>query len=116
MNEFLRAVSMLSSATIGLLLGLWLVGLAQAHDAPSGWQYPAHCCHNADCAPADKVKFIDGEDKGATKLHKEITLNPRKYNHVLPSPDNNIHVCATPDNQSSMGGRTYYCIFYPAGS
>lgn len=99
-----------------LLLALWAyLSPARAHDAPSGWQYPAMCCHKVDCAPVDAVKFIDGEDKANTKHHSGISMNPQKYTHRLPSPDSQFHICATPDAALTQYGRTYYCIFTPTG-
>lgn len=110
----LKVLAWIAAAMIAFNVAA-LVG-ARGHDAPSGWAYPNFCCHDADCAPVDDVKFIDGEDKANTKLHAGISMNPQRYSHKLSSPDEKVHICATPDKVLGKGGRTYYCIFYPAGS
>lgn len=105
-----------SAAALAFFTVLWFVNPAPAHEAPAGWNYPYECCGHGDCAPVEYTKTVDGEDIGNTKIHSGISLRPDKYKSIRPSPDNAIHVCATPDKAMGKGGRTYYCVFYPAGT
>lgn len=102
---------------VGGFLVLWALVLsvdtARGHDA-GGWKYPDYCCHDRDCAPVDtQSEGQDGKAMGHTKLHNSISLDPKKYNFKLVSPDGKMHVCASPDGASQQ--RIYYCIFNPEG-
>lgn len=95
-------------------LVLWavvVVDKGRGHDA-GGWHYPAYCCHEADCAPVTKFGARGDEGVAQTKLHKEVSINPKLYTHKLASPDGKMHICATPDEG---GPRKFYCIFSPEG-
>lgn len=98
-------------STIGTALAVLIIsGTARAHDAPSGWSYPAACCSGIDCreVPADWVAVrangyrivITGEviPYGDPRLHF--------------SPDGRTHWCSV---AGSIDGRTI-CLFVPGSS
>ena len=88
---------------------------ARGHDA-GGWHYPTYCCHDADCAPVKKFGERGEEGVAETELHKQISIDPRRYSHKMTSPDGRMHICATPDAAVNSGSsRAYFCIFAPAG-
>lgn len=82
-----------------------LIVRAPAHDAPSGWQYPVHCCHDSDCGPAlSAIRNNDGSLTVTTR-HGTATF-PASFKHE-PSPDGMIHACFTPWK--------LYCLYLSAG-
>ena len=104
-----------------LALAIAVVLPAQAHNAPSGWTYPAWCCGQGDCAqlPPNAVR--------ATAAGWVITLAPGSnpaipagtapytltvpYNHpeLRESPDGRFHLCLYPTPQHAR------CFFAPVG-
>jgi hypothetical protein len=85
-----------------------------AHDAPSGWPYPAECCDARDCyeISSDEVEL---RRDGSYRIRQtgEIFLSPgRGYEWDRSfrwSLDLNFHRC------SRKGQRSYltYCLFVP---
>lgn len=101
------AVIALSYAVIvvAVLYAGWIfVGPARAHEAPSGWVYPAVCCSNRDCnmVKADRVK--EGPDGYEVTLlpgdHDFVKTKPVSYvipyDKVKDSPDGAYHICINP--------------------
>ena len=78
-----------------------------AHDAPSGWQYPANCCHNMDCRPISADWVHEGTN-GYTIAGSPETV-PYGDPRVKNSPDGKFHWC-TPNGRD--GGRTI-CLYVP---
>lgn len=79
------------AATVVLLL--LVAGIARAHTAPRGWDYPWECCHDHDCAeiadsrvrtsPAGYV--IDGK---FTVPQSQVRQSPDgKYHACFPNPE-----------------------------
>ena len=80
--------------------------LALAHDAPSGWAYPAWCCSDGDCHPIadDDVKLTRG---GWLIV---ATGEIMSFNLTMRSPDGHFHRC-------TIGGdpaKPTICFFAPA--
>ncbi len=91
---------------VALLILMLLTPAAAAHDAPSGWRYPAECCSDGDCAPA--LLAIRNRDGSLTVTTKHGTATfPADFKHE-PSPDGEIHACFT--------ASTLYCLYLSSGS
>ena len=96
---------------ISIILGLFLLSsFASAHDAPSGWSYPASCCSNFDCrtvAAADISERPQGFIVNATG-----ETIPYKDVRVRQSPDGEYHWCSV---NGSRSGRTIGLFVPPRG-
>lgn len=97
-----------------LATSLWLALCwwypANAHDAPSGWAYPATCCGGQDCAPV----ACDTIDETATGARWD-GVDFVKHN-ILPSGDHSCHACVT--HYDDAGGATHRvgrCLFILQG-
>lgn len=89
---------------IALVLTL-LSSVAQAHEAPSGWAYPAHCCSDGDCGVSLRATRNTNGSLTVTTKHGTATF-PADFKYE-PSPDGLIHACFTP--------ATLYCLYLSAG-
>jgi hypothetical protein len=85
-----------------------LIGSLLIHLAPSGWEYPPHCCTKGDCHPVP-CQEISRTDNGLYwKWHGFHFSEPQ---HHL-SGDSECHVCiAAP--YPLMGRTVPHCIFTP---
>lgn len=96
---------------------LMSVGPVRAHDAPSGWHYPAECCGQGDCAQATFVGATeDGKMLVNTPIHSGVWPFGNPNVSVRHSPDSHVHLCATPDEimkKYSDIPRSIYCVFMP---
>lgn len=89
-----------------VLVALLYSPASMAHEAITGWTYPAHCCGGDDCGHA--ISAIRNPDKSLTVTTKHGTATfPPDFKH-LPSPDGLIHGCFT--------ATTLYCLFLSTGS
>lgn len=84
---------------------LLLVVTARGHDAPSGWSYPQHCCHDSDCGPALRAVRNGDGSLTVTTRHGTATF-PASFKYE-PSPDGVIHACFTPAK--------LYCLYLATG-
>lgn len=115
-------------ATAVAALVIWLATLSwlMAHQAPSGWAYPAWCCNNRDCAqiPASAVR--------AGRFGYEVVLEPGMhpmvpdgFAFVVPynategvkaqlrvSQDGDYHACILPVNHNRSEPEPR-CFFAP---
>lgn len=70
--------------------------------------YPAACCYDFDCAPADKVEVADDGQLIVTTEHGKAiipaTLERRE------SKDHRVHDCIVKDDKGKSSVR---CIFLP---
>lgn len=69
-------------------------GVGQAHEAPSGWQYPQECCSGYDCDETS-IAFRN-RDGSLTVRTKNGTATFPKGFPFRQSPDGKIHACFTP--------------------
>lgn len=90
-----------------LIAAALLATPAAAHDAPTGWSYPATCCSGVDCREVDHVQ--EGP-YGYTVPSGELV----RYSdvRVRPSPDGEFHWCSV---AGTNDGRTL-CLFVPPRS
>lgn len=60
-----------------------------AHDAPSGWTYPAKCCGSRDCIPLAAEAVVE------FKFGYWITATGEtvEESRATPSPDGRFHAC-----------------------
>ncbi len=84
---------------------LVLITAAHAHEAPSGWIYPAQCCSDKDCAPLDakRVKEVNG---GYLIDGKHFVAQ----HNAKDSPDGIYHACF------SYQGFPPVCFWHPPNS
>lgn len=126
---------------VAAVLTVYLISLvaheANAHKAPSGWEYDWECCNENDCAPVTKI--IPGEEyniyftkhfKRGVKITYEEMRSRIRHNQsfqVKPSKDANIHLCGYEyedfydDNGNRLGGENttrhhLVCIYLPGTS
>ncbi|MBZ7926445.1 hypothetical protein LAC79_32240 [Ensifer adhaerens] len=81
-----------------------------AHDAPSGWSYPAACCSNLDCREVSATE-IDERNRGFI-VRATGELIPYSDRRLRRSPDGKYHRCSV---NGSAHGRTI-CLFVPPRS
>lgn len=111
-KEWLVALGTLCIALLILLAMAY--GLTQAHEAMSGWQYPADCCSDRDCHeyPAENVEI-----RGDGFLLKSGLYIPRTKARV--SPDGHYHICEYPSSGAMIStydqasGQSLPCFWYP---
>lgn len=97
-----------------VLLFLWYVGVARAHEAHSGWSYPSECCGGSDCAEAIDIKPVEGGRVITTKHGKAFFPNNFP---IRSSQDEKTHACFNPALSGLTGHYNgLYCLFEPAGS
>jgi hypothetical protein len=95
-----------------LVLGSALISLCfitaptRAHEAVTGWMYPAQCCSEMDCGHAISASRNADGSLTVTTQHGTATF-PANFKYD-PSPDGLIHACFTP-------GRLY-CLYLATGS
>jgi hypothetical protein len=85
-----------------------LAGRAGAHEAPTGWTYPALCCSNKDCKQisATEVRAV----KTGWLVEKTGEVISYGDTRLKDSPDGLYHRCAHAANFES--GKTL-CLFVP---
>lgn len=97
---------------VGLLaFSLWALTLAsrqvKAHEAPSGWHYPAECCSNQDCAPV--TKWTHDPATGLIEIQTRFgtgTISVEALHRTArPSGDGGTHACI-------LNARVI-CVFLP---
>lgn len=100
------ALVMLAAAfvSIGVLLASLLFTIAHAHDAPSGWTYPAECCSKTDCRPVECDQIV--EETGGWRYLPTNTFFDKW--RVKPTQDGHCHVCM---NNDSKNGRCAFVGF-----
>jgi hypothetical protein len=99
----LVTLTILAAAIIFVLS--WLS--AEAHQAPSGWEYPPGCCNGAknECHPA----VILETDKGYVVVEASV-LVPFGDARIKPSGDSEWHVC---DTFNPNYGWSVHCVYIP---
>lgn len=96
-------------AAFAVILGIAAGCPARAHEAPTGWKYPAICCSNKDCKQVSDISvkpqgsgwFV--EDTGEFIAHGDKRLRD--------SPDGLFHRCAAGANFGPDGHTL--CLFVP---
>lgn len=88
-----------------LLVVLIAAGIARAHTAPKGWDYPWECCHDHDCA-----EIVDSRVRTSPTGYVIDGRFIVPQSQVRQSPDGKYHACfPNPDRLQ--------CFFAPpAGS
>lgn len=94
--EWLFAIA-LAALAFGLIV--W-PGPLRAHEAPSGWAYPAQCCSNRDCTEVPASRVTEGPegyrvvlvpgDHAFVKAQVSFLI---PYDQAKPSPDGVYHIC-----------------------
>jgi hypothetical protein len=82
--------------------------IATAHPAPSGWNYPPHCCHNQDCVQISDDAVMATQGGWGVKATGEVI----PYDAVQPSPDGSFHRCSPRFADTHEIDRTI-CLFVP---
>lgn len=105
-----RRIYAITGAGLAAAALLWAAFPARAHDAPTGWTYPAACCSGTDCreVPADWVEERP-EGYRIVVTGEVIPMTDRK---VRPSPDGRFHWCSVAGKDD---GATI-CLFAPPRS
>lgn len=101
-----------------LLALLFVPGMAFAHNAPMGWQYPLSCCRGTemggDCSPIPSSTVHTGPAGFEITLHYgdhplvkqgETIHFTVPYGQEKQSPDGIDHLCFNPNT------RHLYCFF-----
>lgn len=114
MKEFRRTWPFWLGVAVLFLFTAWLFGMlasipAQAHHAPSGWQYPWSCCSNQDCRP---VPCDTLEDIGDGKVLDNENGQTYQKDQVFSSGDSHCHLCT---ELGKVDGKPI-CAFIQQGS
>lgn len=77
------------------LMGLTIVAAliaaeAQAHKAPSGWEYPKNCCNDGDCKPVPCDELVEMPSGSIIWKKEGWTFQKGR---VFASGDDECHVC-----------------------
>jgi len=92
-REWHAVIVLWAVGVLVLLIIVWGIGEAMAHDAAMGWSYPWECCHDHDCTEisADRVHtspsgyVIDGH---IVVPQSEVRQSPDgRYHACFPKPD-----------------------------
>jgi len=114
--ETVFAAAILAMISLAILFAL--VFGAFAHNAPSGWTYPATCCSGHDCGriAADRVEqtpegfvvtVMPGEHVMVEHWPPLVLVVPYNDPRIRPSPDGDYHLCVNAE-------RTLLCFFVGA--
>ena len=97
---------LLFAAALLFAIGAYSAG---AHEAMSGWRYPASCCSDKDCREADPGEVI--EKDGGWFVVPSAEYLPAGDLRVHPSPDGRFHICNQIANDRASKP---WCVFTPA--
>jgi hypothetical protein len=86
-----------------------LAGRAGAHEAPTGWKYPASCCSNKDCRQDDNAVRVVNGGWEVTQTGEFIAHNDSRRKD---SPDGLYHICMSAADFQSTNAHTL-CVFTP---
>ncbi|MDB6098303.1 MAG: hypothetical protein JWN58_1006 [Gammaproteobacteria bacterium] len=70
-------------------ISLALIAWANAHEAPSGWDYPTYCCGGHDCGPISPAR-VRPEGEGGYVVDGKFHVIRKD---VQDSPDGQYHAC-----------------------
>ena len=86
---------------------------ARAHEAPSGWSYPAVCCSQRDCNMIPASRVSEGPEGYRVVLlpgdHEMVKAGASfliPYSVAKQSPDGEFHICILPSG-------SVICFFVP---
>jgi len=99
-----------------LLVALWIVDQkAYAHKAPSGWEYPKHCCNEQDCGQVTAPPKYSPDGLYVILTNKFGTARC-PIAMIKPSKDEFWHACIVRnfEQEESGGGNWCVCSFAPA--
>jgi hypothetical protein len=115
-------VSILTYVAVMTLGSAYKANMARAH-SDGRMHYPAHCCHDQDCAPVDKVEVVPAARyasmmPGFSPKLPSVTLVTSKHGTVAvpegfkrdTSTDGRMHVCI---RDIPGQGKKLICIFDP---
>lgn len=99
-------------AVLALALSpLW----ARAHDAVTGWRYPATCCSARDCYHMEPVEVSWTLDGWRIEATGEVV----PFDRTRGSPDQYFHRCSSRGDRSKpTKGKNFNngrCLWVPAG-
>lgn len=109
---FLIIAGVLMGVSLAMIFG-GFVNAARAHEAPSGWSYPAGCCSNRDCNRIPASRVSEGPEGYRVELFPgDHDMVPTGASYLIPyslakqSPDGEYHLCILPSG-------TMLCWFVP---
>lgn len=82
---------------------LCLSGSVVAHQAPSGWTYPNHCCSDRDCSPIAPSRVR--EVPGGYLVDGRWTV---EHQHAGDSPDGEYHACFVNNDPETFPPRCFW--------
>lgn len=83
------------TAAICGALALLFGGIALAHNAASGWQYPAWCCSDRDCVSVPSSDVFEGPDFFGVMSTGETIQRA----NAMRSGDGGFHICRAPSGK-----------------
>jgi len=104
-----------------MFLALAFAAVANAHQAPSGWTYPAWCCNAGDCGELPRGSVRAGPTGWVVTLRPGSNPNvppdaepytvtvPYSHPEIRESPDGRFHLCLYPTP------RDVRCFYAPSG-
>lgn len=105
-----RTLSTAIAITGLVTLGAALVACkARAHDAPTGWSYPALCCSTTDCREDNNAVRIV---KGGWEIIQTGEFVAHNDSRRKDSPDGLYHICMSAADFTSSNAHML-CLFTP---
>lgn len=101
-KDWHAAIALWAVGVMVMLIIVWGISEALAHDAAMGWSYPWECCHDRDCAEiaADRVHtspagyVVDGR---FVIPQSQVRQSPDgRYHACFPNPDKLLCFFAPP--------------------
>lgn len=96
---------------------LWGCGMAPAHEAPSGWQYPSSCCSDQDCYRIDESEVRPAQGGGYRLVRTGEVFREPGAPGVTPSDrtfrwsgDGEFHRCSP---EGKPADATSLCLLVP---
>ena len=101
-----RGALRISLAIVSVLLWAGHAQPAFAHEAASGWSYPALCCSGMDCYEISESEIQPAGAGWRVKRTGEVIYRPQ----LKDSPDGRFHRCSKNNGDPSA---STICLFVP---
>jgi len=105
-RPLLTALALVAATTAASAL---IAGKARAHEAPTGWSYPALCCSNRDCRQDDNAVRVV---KGGWEIVQTGEFVAHNDSRRKDSPDGMVHICMSAADFTSSNAHML-CLFTP---
>lgn len=111
-----RTIRRLPASAAGAALGFFL-SVAQAHQAPSGWEYDPACCSGRDCAaaPAGAVQEVAGGYRVTLLPGQHPMVQSAPFTAFVPHGDARIRPSGDEHYHPCIWAGRLLCLYRPPG-